>query len=183
MSALAALSPLDAGTLATSRAADAMLVPSNGRWFVAGAPRQRRIPASGSGHLKVALHQGNSDEGDRPMSFASSAARDVAPPEEVPSEHEIREAVAEAIDDLGLSTKDLARDADMTPPAVRSWVERRNTMSLTAAVRLARMNPRFRDALARLIGIEDDVLRHQELQRELARFHRTMDRLMPGGGK
>jgi len=90
------------------------------------------------------------------------------------SEGEIREYVADALGSLGRTRKELARDADTTPPAVKNWREQRNTMSLTAFVRMARQNPRFQKFAAYLIGIEDDVLRHREWEAELARFQRIM---------
>lgn len=88
------------------------------------------------------------------------------------SEDEVREYVAEAVESLG-SVKVVARIADTTPSAVENWRKRRNTMSLTAAVRLCRQHPRFQSALARLIGIEADVLRAHETQRLLGELHRT----------
>lgn len=156
----------------------ALLVPIDGNWLLTepARPLQRR-----AGNLRL-VHDCDRDsvsDADtaletEKMSEHPKTTEDVAAnATTLLSEDTIRETVAVAIEDLGLPTKQLARSADMTPPAVKSWLERRNTMSLTAAVRLCRQHPRFQSALARLIGIEADVLRAHETQRLLGELHRT----------
>lgn len=132
--------------------------PDTGQWFYRftepAAPRQRPAGNLRLVHDRSVPGRAHTDSEDREMSDTLKTTEDVAADQDIPSENQIRDTVAEAIEGLCLPAKRIARHADMTPPAVKSWLMRRNTMSLTAFVRLCRQHPTFRAAAARLLDLE-----------------------------
>lgn len=118
------------------------------------------------------IEQSNSAQRGSKVSQVSKTQRLSANSETVLSEDTIRNWVAGALDDLG-PVKAIARDANVTGPAVKNWMLRRSTMSLSAAVHLALSSPRFRAALAVLIGIDPKLLRAQEALALAEELHRV----------
>lgn len=144
--------------------------------------------ALGLGSIRVPVDQSktsapvaNTTIGSGEMSDTTAVAKlHAAAQTTVLSEDQIRQHVAGALEDIGGTAKQIAREANTTPVAVKNWLLQRNTMSLSAFAQLARQNPRFQQFAAYLIGLEADVLKHNEWQREVARFKRLLAE-MDGG--
>src|SRR5262245_17495023 len=117
-------------------ASAALLYPTNGRWLLAESPANVSRVQNNDLHSRAEYSTGDGTMSDR------SAAAKVHPLSRATflSEDEIREHVAAALNDVGGSRKELAREANTTPVAVKNWAEGRNTMSLSAFVQMARGN-------------------------------------------
>lgn len=99
------------------------------------------------------------------------------------SPDEFNAGLSAALREADVSAKAVAQIVEKSPRHTEKWIDGTRSPTFFDGLAMARHIPAVQKWIAYLIGLETDVLKHNEWQAELARFERALAAMKGGDGK